>query len=115
MALEKMLQTGGLGLLLAGCAQELGDTATDAQNYVVVDPAQPTSRDTLTCLMAGNGSVYDFLWFVNDEGVYSSSGQTSSLSPEYTTSGDAVTCSIWKPADGYSDPFELGSETVYIR
>lgn len=120
--LEQLVRKGSFSLLLAvGCVGEQSydsaatDATTGAWNPVVISPAYPTSRDTLTCLVEGVNDPFDFYWFVNTEGVYEQTGEWSVLSSRYTSSGDDISCSVWTPASAWYDGFEYGSATVSVQ
>ena len=109
--LEKLVL--GVSASLMGCQQFPYDTGIEER--VVLYPVSPQEGEDLYCRVDGTEEdVFDFYWFVNRELVKSETDVSGLLESDYTLSGDYVECSAWAPASGLYEPFEYGTEGVYI-
>ena len=109
--LEKLVL--GVSALFTGCQQHPYDTGV--VEMVVLYPPNPQKGNSLHCRVDGTTEgVFDFYWLVNREFVKSETDIAGLLEPTYTRSGDYVECSAWTPASGLYDPFEYGSDSVYM-
>ncbi len=109
--LEKMVVLGAF-IPLLGCGNQscTGSYSPDVR----ISPEIPRESDNITCTVGYDG-VFDFYWQVNHEEVYSSTGENSILSKDYTQQGDLIDCIVYTPESVWSDENWIGQMSVYVE